>query len=146
MKIKGPKGGVVATSGGETVSGGRGNDWIEGGSGDDVLTGGGGRDSFVLRSNSGHDVVTDFDISNPDLIVFDTQTGVYDGNVGTHWGCLWDGMEIVNSQGTSVATVHQADYNGDGAMDTQFAMSSGATLTLLGVMATQITGFSLLGG
>jgi Ca2+-binding RTX toxin-like protein len=146
MKIKGPKGGVAATSSGDTVIGGRGNDWIEGGAKDDTLTGGGGRDTFVLRSDSGHDVVTDFDISNPDLIMLDSQTGVYDGMLGSNWGPLWDGMQIVNSHGTSVATVHQADYNGDGMMDTQFAMDSGATLTSLSVLAAQITGYSLYGG
>ena len=105
-----------------------------------------GRDTFVLRSDSGHDVVTDFDLSNPDLIMLDSQTGVYDGMLGSNWGPLWDGMQIVNSHGTFVATVHQADYNGDGITDTQFAMSSGATLTLLGVLAAQINGNSLYGG
>jgi Ca2+-binding RTX toxin-like protein len=33
---------------------------IDGGKGNDVLTGGGGGDSFVLGSNSGYDVITDF--------------------------------------------------------------------------------------
>jgi hypothetical protein len=66
--------------------------------------------------------------------------------LGSTWGPLWDGMQIVNSHGTSVATIHQADYNGDGMMDTQFAMSSGATLTIFSVLAAQINGYSLYGG
>src|SRR5690348_14713665 len=89
----------------------------EGGSGDDILTGTDGRDTFVLRADSGHDVVTNFDKTNPDHILFDSLTQTYDGYLGTHWGCLYDGMELVNSNGLLVATVSAVDLNADGITD-----------------------------
>lgn len=146
MRIKGSNKAdtLVASNGDDFISGGRGNDWIEGGKGNDTMTGGVGRDTFVLRADGGHDIVTDFSISDGDVVMLDSQTGVYDGILV--WGPLSDGMQIVNSHGTSVGTIHQADYNGDGLMDTQFEMSSGATLTLLGVVTAQLNGSSLYGG
>ncbi|MEO6360883.1 MAG: hypothetical protein ABIO43_09965 [Sphingomicrobium sp.] len=148
MRIKGTSKAdqLFGTAGNDVVSGGRGNDWIEGGGGDDVLTGGEGRDTFVLRANGGHDVVTDFDVANPDYILLDSQTGVYDGYLGSHWGAFADDMQIVNSQGTLVCTVQAGDFNGDGAADTQFEMASGATLTLLGVTPSELNGYMLFGG
>ena len=137
---------LVGSAADDIVSGGRGNDWIEGGAGNDTLEGGAGRDTFVLRADGGHDVVTDFDVANPDYIFLDSQTGVYDGYLGTHWGQFSDGMQISNSQGTLVCTIHSGDWNGDGVGDTQFEMTSGATLTILGVDPTDLSGYMLFGG
>src|SRR6185503_7903019 len=100
---------LVGSAADDIVSGGRGNDWIEGGAGNDTLEGCAGRDTFVLRADGGHDVVTDFDVANPDYIFLDSQTGVYDGYLGTHWGQFSDGMQISNSQGTLVCTIHSGD-------------------------------------
>ena len=148
MRIKGTSKAdqLFGTSSNDVVSGGRGNDWIEGGGGNDVLTGGAGRDTFVLRASGGNDVVTDFDVDNPDYILIDSQTGVYDGYLGSHWGAFADDMQIFNSHGTLVCTVQSVDQNGDGKMDTQFVMESGATLTLLGVAAEDLNGYMLFGG
>lgn len=118
---------------------------IEGGSGNDILSGTDGRDTFVLRPDSGHDIVTNFQKNVPDNIMLVSNTGVYDGYLGTHWGVLWDGMELVNSRGTLVATVHAIDVNGDGITDTQFDMGT-SSLTLLGIAPTEVTGFSIFGG
>ena len=137
---------LIASAGDDVVSGGRGNDWIEGCGGNDTLTGGAGRDTFVFRSDSGHDVITDFDIETPDYILLDGQTGVYDGYLGSHMGAFSDGMQVYNSQGSLVCTVNAVDANGDGVADAQFAMASGATLTLLGVQVEDLNGYMLFGG
>lgn len=148
MKIKGTSKAdrLVATSGDDVVSGGRGNDWIEGAGGDDVLSGGAGRDTFVFRADAGHDVVTDFSAEEGDCVLLDSQTGVYDGYLGGYLGALYDGMEVYNSQGTRVCVIQSVDANGDGVMDTQFEMDSGATLTLLGIAPSDLSSSMLFGG
>ena len=148
MKLRGTNkaDSLVGSAADDAISGGRGNDWIEGGGGNDTLTGGAGADKFVFRSDSGHDVVTDFNAAEGDTILLDSQTGVYDGYLGGHLGSLSDGYEVYNSHGTLVCTVHSGDYNGDGVGDTQFEMSSGATLTLLGVNPDGLGSYMLFGG
>ena len=137
---------LVGSAADDAISGGRGNDWIEGGGGNDTLSGDAGADKFVFRSDSGHDVVTDFNAAEGDTVLLDSQTGVYDGLVGGRLGSLYDGLQVINSHGTLVCTVHSGDYNGDGVVDTQFEMSSGATLTLLGVDPTSLSSSMLFGG
>ena len=60
-----------ATGGNDTLNGGTGNDVLFGGAGNDTLTGGEGNDKFVFlaNSNSGQDVITDFQAGS-DKIVF----------------------------------------------------------------------------
>jgi Ca2+-binding RTX toxin-like protein len=147
MRIKGSNKAdhLLGTAGDDVISGGRGNDWVEGGSGNDTLTGDAGRDTFVIRANGGHDTVTDFHVGE-DFVMFDTQTGVYDGLVGNLPGMLSDGESVFNSHGTLVCTVHAGDYNGDGVVDTTFEMSSGASLTLLGVDPSTLGSADLFGG
>lgn len=145
-KGKGKVDQLLATDGDDVLVGTRSNDWLEGGAGNDYMTGGGGGDTFVFRSNGGHDVVTDFNAAQGDRVLLDSQTGVWDGQLGGYLGNLYDGMEIVNSQGTLVATIQAGDYNGDGVVDTQFQMASGATLTLLGVDPSSLSSGMLFGG
>lgn len=45
----------------DSINGGVGNDRIDGGEGRDTLTGGSGSDSFEFRTNTGRDVITDFE-------------------------------------------------------------------------------------
>ncbi|HET7708155.1 MAG TPA: hypothetical protein VFK50_01320 [Sphingomicrobium sp.] len=137
---------LLATDGDDILVGTRNNDTLSGGAGNDVLTGNAGSDTFVFRANGGNDVVTDFDASEGDRVMLDSQTGVYDGQLGGFLGSLYDGQQIYNSQGTLVATVNSVDQNGDGVADTQFAMASGATLTLLGVDPSNLTSAMLFGG
>ncbi len=56
----------------DVLIGGEGdyNDFLHGGEGSDIMTGGGGADKFVFNKN-GHDVVTDFDASEYDKLMFD---------------------------------------------------------------------------
>ncbi len=46
--------------GNDILNGGTGHDKLNGGAGDDLLTGGGGRDEFIIKANSGVDIITDF--------------------------------------------------------------------------------------
>ncbi|WP_416191171.1 Ig-like domain-containing protein [Neisseria sp. CCUG12390] len=57
--------------GNDTLIGGSGDDILFGGAGNDTLTGGDGADQFVFlaNSNSGHDVITDFE-AGVDKVVF----------------------------------------------------------------------------
>ncbi|MCB1340593.1 MAG: hypothetical protein KDK24_05925 [Pseudooceanicola sp.] len=47
----------------DILKGGSGDDTLTGGAGTDWLTGGAGADTFVLLTNSGRDIVTDFDMA-----------------------------------------------------------------------------------
>lgn len=62
--------------GNDSVSGGSGDDTIEGGAGNDVLTGGSGNDTFVFAAGFGNDTITDFAVSNTDVIAF--AAGIFD--------------------------------------------------------------------
>lgn len=53
---------LLGSSGADTLNGGIGNDTLSGGQGTDTLTGGSGADTFVIRPNSGKDVITDFEV------------------------------------------------------------------------------------
>ena len=56
---------------GETLIGSRGNDVIDGGTGSDHLTGGTGNDTFIFRTGSGSDTITDFNQAGADQIKLD---------------------------------------------------------------------------
>ena len=61
--------------GDDTLSGGAGDDLLDGGYGNDELSGGPGADVFVFAYDSGHDVVTDFQIDE-DSIDLSTLDGI----------------------------------------------------------------------
>ena len=119
------------------------NDWLEGSSGNDILTGGRGADTFVYRAGSGNDTITDF--SADDRIILDSQSNVWDGQLGGHLGRFYDGFQIFNSHGDYVGAIVSGDFNGDGIGDTQFQLTSGS-LTLLGVNPSDISSSQLFGG
>ena len=58
--------------GDDTLMGGAGADILRGGAGADTLTGGGDADRFVFDRAGGDDLVTDFDLSDPDADGFYT--------------------------------------------------------------------------
>jgi len=89
----------------DRLIGGGGGDVLEGGAGVDELTGRRGADTFVLATGSGHDVVTDFSVSDGDQIVIagvdmnpndlkieKTLTGNWKVSFGTN-----DSVELLNS-------------------------------------------------
>ena len=53
--------------GDDSLFGGIGDDTINGSGGNDVLTGGGGSDVFILQSNRGKDIITDFEVNSDRL-------------------------------------------------------------------------------
>jgi hypothetical protein len=126
------------------ITGTNKRDWLEGTSADDILTGKKGGDTFVLRANGGDDVITDFNIRD-DQLLFDSGTGVNDG-VLPPLGHLEDGQVFSNSQGTASWTVQAVDANGDGITDTLITMSTGGSITLLGVAPEELASGHIFGG
>jgi len=56
--------------GNDILLGGEGNDVLYGGVGDDIMSGGDGADKFFLEANAGHDVVTDLNFADGDVLAF----------------------------------------------------------------------------
>lgn len=63
-------------SGNDVLFGGNGNDILHGDGGDDTMTGGYGNDRFVFNNNSGNDVITDFDVSGTETIIFSNNNSI----------------------------------------------------------------------
>jgi len=62
---------LVGNSGNNTLNGGEGKDTLFGGAGQDVLTGGTGADTFIFKTGSGADTITDFTVGGKDYDVLD---------------------------------------------------------------------------
>ncbi len=67
---------IVGAIANDRMDGGSSADYLTGGAGNDRMTGGEGDDTFLFRSGSGRDVITDFSTTN-DKIGIDV-TGVDD--------------------------------------------------------------------
>ena len=141
MRIKGSnKADIMAgTASSDLIEGGRGNDFLDGSAGNDTLTGGAGADTFVLRSGGGHDVVTDFNPSAGDRVLFDY--GCYSDVL--YFGQLHDGLSI--TCGSNSFNVSATDYNHDGITDTMISVGNDS-IVLLGWSPDQLWGWSLMGG
>jgi len=59
---------IEGGAGNDLIFGGPGNDTLDGGAGNDALTGGIGADVFVFRGIFGHDLVTDFNAAQGDML------------------------------------------------------------------------------
>jgi Ca2+-binding RTX toxin-like protein len=92
--------------GNDQLNGGEGDDTLIGGQGDDRLTGGIGADTFRFASQSGNDVILDFD-KTQDKLVFETGTGIKSSKA--------------------------LDTNGDGTLDMVLALKGGGSVTLLNI-------------
>ena len=62
-------------NGDDILNGGTGNDTLFGGSGDDTLTGGTGQDTFQFTATSGSDTISDFTMSDQDILEFYYRSG-----------------------------------------------------------------------
>ena len=96
-------------AGNDTINGGLGADTVIGGLGDDRLTGGAGKDTFKFELSSGHDVVTDFNKVDHDVLDISTYL-----KAGLH--------PILHDVGTDVT----------------LSFSTGDTITLTGVHAANL--------
>jgi serralysin len=62
---------LMGDEGDDVLDAGTGHDMVEGGKGNDTITGGSGADAFIVRPDSGHDVVLDFEASGAAQGAFD---------------------------------------------------------------------------
>ena len=74
--LKGDSGDDILEGGyhNDVLYGGSGNDSLFGGTGSDTLIGGDGADSFIFTSLDSLDLISDFDSSQGDKIIFDSST------------------------------------------------------------------------
>lgn len=117
---------LFGNNGNDVLDGMTGNDILVGGRGDDRLTGGAGNDTFDYsrledgkKAPAGNDTITDF----------------------TH------GQDVILlGEGAWFKGETHADYNADGVIDTRVTLTSGGTLTLLGVSQIQAGDFETTSG
>ncbi|MBK1796070.1 choice-of-anchor K domain-containing protein, partial [Devosia sp. WQ 349] len=103
LRITGSSGNdkILGGSGNDVIIGGSGNDILAGGAGNDVVTGGTGADQFRLSSNSGTDVLRDFNRFQSDKIGFlDTGTSAsgsvnFANTTGTSAGAVLNSNDFV---------------------------------------------------
>lgn len=94
---------INGIDGNDKLSGGAGNDLLMGGAGNDILTGGAGKDIFVWNAGDegsaispAEDIVTDFDISEGDVLDFsDILVGEESGDLTDFISITEDGSDIV---------------------------------------------------
>ena len=96
---------VMGGDGDDVIDAASGHDMIEGGKGNDTITGGPGADAFIVRPDSGNDVVLDFEATG-------SAQGAFD-----HLALI----DILPGEVTVVDTAQGAlvswDVNGDGSAD-----------------------------
>jgi RHS repeat-associated protein len=139
---------LIGGAGNDSLNGGRGNDIITGGTGNDTLTGGSGLDRFNFTTAldpANIDTITDFSISEKDIIVLSKAIFAGFGTTGTGIAIastlIANGSTFTNSSQrllydynstTSTGTLwHDLDGNGSAA-STQFATILGSTTSLNG--------------
>jgi serralysin len=107
----------------DSLNGGDGNDTLNGGVGTDTLTGGAGADRFAYTaSNQGTDTITDFNITDGDLLQF----------TGTAFGGLPAGTLASNQLAAVENNIARFIYNpGTGLL--QYDSNFAATGSLLGI-------------
>ena len=113
---------LTGGAGADSLSGGAGDDSLEGQAGNDTLTGGAGKDVFEFNTNTGADVVTDFD------------TSVVDGKTTDQF----DVSGLDNPDGSPVKSwdvVVTDDGNGNALL----TFPGGETVLLMGVAPGAVT-------
>jgi Ca2+-binding RTX toxin-like protein len=136
---------LVGTSSSDVIDGLSGNDWLDGRAGNDILIGGRGADKFVLRRGGGNDIIADFvmtdSLATTDRVLLD---------YGTYSDILWfglfgDGQTFTNFTNTATFSIHAADVNADGVMDTVI-QADADSITILNYAPSQLRGYILFGG
>ncbi|MBE9187176.1 DUF4347 domain-containing protein [Microcoleus sp. LEGE 07076] len=101
--------------GNDILLGGKGDDLLTGGLGSDVLTGGNGNDKFLLSTNSGTDIITDFEVGK-DLLVLGngltfSQLSVTQENSSTFIRLSATGEILASLNGVSASLINAANFN-----------------------------------
>jgi Ca2+-binding RTX toxin-like protein len=140
---------VVAGAGNDTLIGGTGDDVLYGGSGNDTLSGGAGSDT--IRGGAGADVLSlgDGDNANDLLIlqngfgsdiVYGFATPLQNPNNTLTGRDKLDVSSLLDGQGNPVNAmdVTVTDTNGDGTGHAILTFPNGESITLVGVLASQV--------
>lgn len=96
---------LMGGDGDDVIDAGAGHDMIEGGKGNDTITGGPGADAFIVRPDSGNDVVLDFEATGAAQGAFD------------HIAFMDILPEQVTVADTPSGALVSWDVNGDGVAD-----------------------------
>ncbi|RUS59289.1 hypothetical protein EGN72_15210 [Pseudorhodobacter sp. E13] len=134
---------VVLGSGDDSVTGSSGSDTVFTGSGADTVIGGAGNDSFDIGADSDRDVIVLADGFGSDTITHFDLTDSGDGTAIDQLdvsGLTSDGG--VTPVNTSNVTV--TDTNGDGTGDAILTFPGGESITLVGVLASQVDSYAEL--
>ncbi|MCW9709729.1 Ig-like domain-containing protein [Avibacterium sp. 21-586] len=93
--------------GNDVINAGAGNDIIIGGAGNDQLTGGTGADKFVFlaNTNSGRDVITDFEVGKDKVILFGESQREFIADSGALWNDKTHTLSFKNSEGVYTNTI-----------------------------------------
>jgi Ca2+-binding RTX toxin-like protein len=86
--LRGGSGGdqILGGKGADVIDGGGGNDTIAGGEGTDILSGGNGSDTFFFMPSEGNNTITDFDVTEDSLDLFNEFAG---------WEAEQDGDDVL---------------------------------------------------
>jgi len=132
---------IVLGSGDDSVIGSNGNDTVDTGAGADTVEGGLGNDTFdvgasdgevdtiVFGDNDGNDTISSFEVPT------DNGDGTYTGNDQLDVSDLHD----VAGDPVNTGDVSVTDTNGDGTGDAILTFPNGESITLVGVLATDVS-------
>ena len=88
---------------------------LTGGSGNDVLIGMRGNDKFLLSTNSGTDIITDFEVGKDLLILGDgltfSQLSITQENSSTFIRLSTNGEILASLNGVSASLINAADFS-----------------------------------
>ncbi|SPH17457.1 Bifunctional hemolysin/adenylate cyclase [Defluviimonas aquaemixtae] len=131
---------VDAGAGNDSLTGGVGNDTLAGGAGNDTLNGGAGNDRLILGAgDNASDLVVLQDGSGQDTVLgFESPI---DNGDGTFTGRdRFDLADLTDSQGNPVNAwdVTVTDTVGDGTGDAILIFPNGESVTLVGILPSQV--------
>ncbi|MGB7241717.1 MAG: Hint domain-containing protein [Sulfitobacter sp.] len=127
---------VYGNSGDDVLDGGAGDDWFSAGSGQDTISGGTGDDYIELQGDSDRDIVVLEDGFDNDTVYGFDLSDFGDGTTVDQF----DISNLTDGGGSpvSVNDITVTDTNGDGTGDAILTFPNGETVTLDGVLASQV--------
>ncbi|MDH5452154.1 MAG: Hint domain-containing protein [Paracoccaceae bacterium] len=131
---------VPADDGDDVIDGGAGDDLIYAGLGADTVAGGSGNDTIHLGAGDNVNDVIDVNDGDGNDLVYDFIAPTPNGD-GTYTGYdRFDISDLTDSSGNTVKAweVTVTDTNGDGTGDAILTFPNGESVTLVGVLPTQV--------